>query len=174
MTSRGYALQDADSRDLPEMCEISAAAHQANYGGVIPDGRWKDFWRHYQTTPRNLQRFVEVGTERMRDNSYQTVKAIDPAGEIAGYLSIQHHKTQPSEIRSIFVRPEHQGRGIGSMLMEYTLERYGKNPINLYVVAGNEKAIKLYKNYGFEVINIIPDRTFYGAPLIHMNRGGVA
>ena len=44
-----------------------------------------------------------------------------------------------------------RGQGVGSLLMSFLLEQYGKSPIHLDVVASNTAAIGLYKKFGFVI-----------------------
>ncbi|MGB1318510.1 MAG: GNAT family N-acetyltransferase, partial [Flavobacteriales bacterium] len=54
---------------------------------------------------------------------------------------------------SVFVKPEHQGKGLGRKLMERTLEEAwkmdGLETILIGVSSNNPPAISLYRNLGF-------------------------
>ncbi len=54
------------------------------------------------------------------------------------------------KVGALYVLPEAQGMGIGSMLMEKGLEWHGNNDIYLAVASYNQKAINFYKHFGFE------------------------
>lgn len=56
-------------------------------------------------------------------------------------------------ILNVSVLPEYQNKGIGSKLMQYCIDVYGKENIFLDVISDNKKAIKLYERYGFIKIN---------------------
>ena len=58
-----------------------------------------------------------------------------------------------AEINYICVKNEHQGKKVGSRLLETTLgimEDYGCRDVSLEVNENNEKAINLYKKFLFE------------------------
>lgn len=66
-----------------------------------------------------------------------------------------HHK---GAIKGMFVHPEMAGRGIGTLLLKTALDKIsqieGVIHVTLYVMAGNEAAISLYKKMGFEVYGV--------------------
>lgn len=60
-------------------------------------------------------------------------------------------------INNICIIPEHQHKGLGSLILNYTLERASQNDSNyayLEVRSNNLKAIKLYEKFGFITNNI--------------------
>lgn len=60
------------------------------------------------------------------------------------------------DILSIVVNPKFRRRKIGSNLIDYLISEldYNVETITLEVAVNNEPAINLYKNFGFEIINI--------------------
>lgn len=72
---------------------------------------------------------------------------------VAGRPRIQHN----SEI-SISVSEKYWGIGVGSAVMEELIKFAKENPtiknVSLGVKATNEKAIKLYEKFGFEVVGV--------------------
>ncbi len=63
------------------------------------------------------------------------------------------------ELRKLYIRTSSQGKGIGSLLMEAMLshERLaGGGAVYLDVFADNERALALYRKYGFEVVGTVP------------------
>ena len=73
---------------------------------------------------------------------------------MVGFLKLEKIKIQHKGIIwGMFVKPEMQGRGIGSELMKNTLEKAAQIDhllqINLDVNAENQAAIRLYTNVGF-------------------------
>lgn len=76
--------------------------------------------------------------------------------ETCGYLeySIMYDRM---EIDNIYVMEEYRMMGIASRMMEYVIEIYKKNNldnITLEVRVSNDKAINLYKKYGFRQVSI--------------------
>ena len=57
-----------------------------------------------------------------------------------------------NEIDDLIVAPEYQGRGMGKEILLWALEHISKEPIILHVADWNKRAIRLYENYGFEIV----------------------
>jgi ribosomal protein S18 acetylase RimI-like enzyme len=61
-------------------------------------------------------------------------------------------------IQNVVVSPEAQGRGIGTLLVDKTLQmflQHGINSVGLHVTSTNVAAIKMYHRYGFEITETI-------------------
>lgn len=63
--------------------------------------------------------------------------------EIVGYGAYINQ-----EIRALFVKREHRGRGIGDLLLRHMMSKINSN-VSLYVARSNWPAIKLYQRHGF-------------------------
>lgn len=60
-----------------------------------------------------------------------------------------------AEIDLLFVNIKYQGKGYGKKILEFTINRgleQNAAGVNLNALASNEKALKLYKNIGFKVV----------------------
>lgn len=95
------------------------------------------------------------------------------------YLKVKHKGT----VWSVFVRPEHQGIGLGRKLMEGLLENAfvidGLEQILIGATANNFAAIGLYKNMGFKEYGREPrclkfEGEFYDEVLMVLNRADYA
>jgi ribosomal-protein-alanine N-acetyltransferase len=76
-------------------------------------------------------------------------------GKIIGYLGSTVEEM--SEIQNFCIDESYQGKGYGKMLLEAALEEmisYGSKSVYLEVNEINQKAINLYKKYGFEIDHI--------------------
>ena len=63
-------------------------------------------------------------------------------------------------LQTLGVEPIHQGKGYGSLLMEYMLEKIDStNPLPVFLETSTEINVKFYKRFGFEVVKegIIPE-----------------
>ncbi|EAG3566920.1 N-acetyltransferase [Listeria monocytogenes] len=69
-------------------------------------------------------------------------------------LSLLSHKPVQNEryIDFITVSPNFRGQGIGKMLISHCLETFHDEQITLYVAKNNNRACKLYRALGFQVI----------------------
>ena len=74
-----------------------------------------------------------------------------------------HREFAPDDhcyLETLGVEPNHQGKGYGSLLMEYMLEKIDKsNPLPVYLETSTELNVKFYKRFEFEVMreDIIPE-----------------
>jgi GNAT superfamily N-acetyltransferase len=69
------------------------------------------------------------------------------------------------KIGAMYVLPEAQGKGVGSILMQNALEWHGdKEDIYLLVASYNQNAIDFYKRFGFEQTDtpIVDEGNVYG------------
>lgn len=78
------------------------------------------------------------------------------SGEIAGYFLLMH-AVDESHLLNITVRPELQGQGMGRLLLDkaasLALER-GMASILLEVRPSNQRALQVYRRYGFQQIGL--------------------
>jgi ribosomal protein S18 acetylase RimI-like enzyme len=80
------------------------------------------------------------------------------------------NETQSGEfyIDSLGVSPNHQGKGIGSQLLQFLIEEFvtkNKQTLGLLVEEGNPSARKLYLKLGFKVVGV---KTLVGKTLEHL------
>ena len=87
-------------------------------------------------------------------------KRIKPIEE---YNTKVHREFAPGDhwyLQTLGVEPAHQGKGYGSLLMEYMLEKIdATNPLPVFLETSTEINVKFYKRFGFEVVRegIIPE-----------------
>ena len=76
--------------------------------------------------------------------------------EIVGFVMGYEKEKGLGWIKIIAVDPEYQGQGIGSLLMNFIVEKLISFPkIGLRVRTNNEKAIVFYQNLGFRIESTI-------------------
>ncbi len=87
-------------------------------------------------------------------------KRIKPIEE---YSTIVHREFAPDDhwyLQTLGVEPTHQGKGYGSLLMEYMLDKMDNtNPLPVFLETSTEINVKFYKRFGFGVVRegIIPE-----------------
>jgi len=87
-------------------------------------------------------------------------KRIKPIEEHSGNV---HREFAPGDhwyLQTLGVEPTQQGKGYGSLLMEYMLEKIDNtNPLPVFLETSTEINVKFYKRFGFEVARegIIPE-----------------
>ena len=82
---------------------------------------------------------------------------VKDTNEIIGWVSFQDFYGRPAydgtaEI-SIYLAPEHRGKGLGKQILSHSISECGKLGINTllgYIFAHNEPSLKLFLNAGFE------------------------
>ena len=71
-------------------------------------------------------------------------------GEYKGIIILKI-EDNTAEILDIAVKPEYQGKSIGSMLIDYIFSKFEVNKI---IAETDDDAIGFYKKYGFTVVDI--------------------
>lgn len=127
------ALRDLEWTDLAHLAELEQH--------LFADDAWSEqtWWAELAGRPR-------------RDY----VVATAPEGAIAGYAGLDHGG-EVADVMTVAVAPDHQGRGLGRMLLAELLHRAtarGAEAVLLEVRADNDAARRLYDRAGFEVISV--------------------
>lgn len=91
----------------------------------------------------------------IQDNSFfdegmENVYLLIEQGEIIGSVALKGE-----EIDDLIVNPEYQGQGYGNVLLLWALQNIQTDKVILHVAAWNERAVNLYKKYGFEITETI-------------------
>jgi N-acetylglutamate synthase and related acetyltransferases len=73
------------------------------------------------------------------------IVAVDDRDELIGCGQIKPHGTEILELASIAVYPEHQGKGVGSAVIEHLL---ANNPRPLFLFCESSRG-SLYEKFGF-------------------------
>jgi GNAT superfamily N-acetyltransferase len=130
MTREVTALSETDRKAVFEV--INAAAEM--YEGSIPE--------ESDTTPYMSMGELEAEMERIQFYG-------DVRDRLAGVIGIQE-RPSVSLIRHLYVRPEHQRRGIGTGLLEAGIERTDSPTVLVGTWAAAEWAVDFYESNGFE------------------------
>lgn len=65
-------------------------------------------------------------------------------------MELRHERSAHWYILAVGVRPEHQGRGLGTALLSPTLARCDREGLPAYLEASSERSAALYEHLGFE------------------------
>ena len=126
------ALADSDRPDI--FAVINAAAEA--YRGVIPADRWKEPYMPEDELAAEIA--AGIAFSGWDDGVLQGVMGVQPVDDVI-------------LIRHAYVRPERQGRGIGTALLE-ALCREAEAPILIGTWAAATWAIRFYQARGFALV----------------------
>ncbi len=100
---------------------------------------------------------VSEQARRVTNTPNERILVAEWDGTIAGFASLTLYAGRRAHAASfgIAVDPEFAGRGIGSELLSAIIDLgeqwYGIKRLELKVLVENERAIRLYKRFGFEI-----------------------
>jgi GNAT superfamily N-acetyltransferase len=80
---------------------------------------------------------------------------VDPAGEVVGTAAVRRLAAEITELKRMWLRPDHRGRGIAARLMDRVLDEariLGGRVLRLDSEARLAAAVRLYRRYGFQEI----------------------
>ncbi|MBO6495571.1 MAG: GNAT family N-acetyltransferase [Roseivirga sp.] len=152
MQSRSYQIKKVSTDELEELRKLSVETFSDTFTE--------------QNNEIQMKAYLEkaFNTDQLRselsnpESFFYFVKEED---KILGYLKLNTKTAQTDqvldsslEIERIYLAQEAQGKGIGKLLMDFSIaEAKRRNLLCLWlgVWEKNEKAIAFYKSYGFEV-----------------------
>jgi ribosomal protein S18 acetylase RimI-like enzyme len=124
--------------------------------GVTEDGAACALWLSVPTGGENHEDGGDGGDGDDEDGYARMREAVDPANErveLIGRLTAGIHPVDRAHefLWMIGVDPAHQGRGLGTALVEHVLERCDREGLPAYLEASNARSRALYERLGFEV-----------------------
>ncbi len=135
------AIRPCRPDEADAILEIVNAGAEA-YRGVIPD----DCWHEPYMSAGDLAREIASGV---------AFWGYEKDGELVGVMGVQPVR-DVALIRHAYVRPAHQGSGVGGALLAQ-LKQQQACPILVGTWAAAAWAIGFYQRHGFELV--APDRT---------------
>jgi CubicO group peptidase (beta-lactamase class C family)/ribosomal protein S18 acetylase RimI-like enzyme len=162
----GARLRAAGASDIPALAEVFVSSWRDGYVGVVAPEVLEAL-----EAARIAEWLAPLVTADATTTS--VVEAAD--GSLLAFCRFGTDRDDPGtgQILGLYVDPAAQRRGLASALLEHaitSLAGQGCSKLALWVFAANERAQRLYRNFGF-----VPDGTgrveqAYGAPEIHMVR----
>lgn len=125
---------DADFQAIETVINEAAQA----YRGVIPD----DCFHEPYMTSAALKTEIDAGVNFW---------GWDESGDLLGVMGIQQVR-DVTLIRHAYVRPAHQGRGIGNELLRF-LKNGATSALLVGTWAAAQWAIKFYERHGFRLVS---------------------
>ncbi len=155
-------VREATENDLASMYVVSIEAHRRAYDTLIPRDNLQRFIDCYTPSTKGRARYSAKMAKRVNDERWQLWVAAR-GDSVVGYTLREWKDKRNVQLRGLFVHPDYFSRGIGRRLFETSLESIGKKTkITFTVLKHNERAKKLYLQYGFKVVGSGED--FFGAP----------
>lgn len=84
-------------------------------------------------------------------NSYSYICCFD-YGKLVGFLNIVSNASSDAYIQDLMVRPEYQGKGIGTELMKMAIDKLKADKIYAISVLFDDKLVEFYKKFGFFIM----------------------
>ena len=116
-------------------------------------------WRCWQETypgfvsPEYLEKLTLQKCEETAFQWPDNILVAKEEGRVIGFVGYGSSREDPGgagEIFALYTLPEFHGKGIGRRLMEAGLEQLKEYSLfRLWVVKGNERAIRFYEKFGF-------------------------
>jgi len=110
-----------------------------------------------------LGRSFDACVRVLRDPSLETYVAVDNDG-VAGFVVVSMRGELAGYIKSVAVREDVRGRGIGTRLIEFAEARIRREHANVFICASsfNLRARQLYQRLGYTVVGELTDYVVRG------------
>jgi ribosomal protein S18 acetylase RimI-like enzyme len=149
--ARATGIRILTVEDIPDVRRIGWETWKATYGAFIPEEDLRVYHdEHYS---------AEALTKRLAQSSTRAYAAL-LGGSVAGYMIMScDEDAGRCNVASIYVLPECQGYGLGSMLMEeaFRVARgAGYDRVWLGVMSENSPTIAWYYSLGFSFVEEAP------------------
>lgn len=147
-------IRPAELADADAIASVHVRAWQEAYRGLVPQpyldgldvGERTALWRSILTG--------EVAVDGIPGPADFVVETPDG---VVGFANVGRFRDQPSnavagELWAMYVDPDQWGSGVGDALMAATLEelrRIGTTVAHLWVLEGNQRAIRFYERHGW-------------------------
>ncbi len=144
MTIRVATVEDAE-----QIAAVHVQSWQGAYRRLLPDDVLNNL---------SIERRIK-GWQSILADPANIVPVYEDDGRVVGFVSygrtrdedLDQNKT--GEIYAIYLLPDRWGQGFGAALMKEglnRLEKQGYQAVSLWVLAGNERAIHFYEQFGFK------------------------
>lgn len=122
------------------------------------DGKGYVHWKSWQETYTGLiepQYITNQTLEKCRDIAHrwpENTLVAELGGKIVGFACYGKTDSGVNEIIAIYLLKEAQGLGLGRKLIDAAFRRLDPNqPVVLWVLKGNDRAIGFYEHYDFRL-----------------------
>ena len=98
---------------------------------------------------------------RERSGALPCIVALDDSGKVVGWACLSKYRDRPaygtSVEDSIYVHPEHQGIGVGSVLLSelvHLADQHGFHATFARIAGENPASVALHSKHGFEMVGV--------------------
>ncbi|WP_161966088.1 GNAT family N-acetyltransferase [Steroidobacter cummioxidans] len=146
-TLAGIQIEPATSRECRAIAEVHVESWQHAYKGLIPD--------QYLASLSVPER--EAMWLRMQEQQPSHLLIARDAGQVVGFVAFGASRDSGApedqgEIWAIYVKPAFWSAGVGRLLCLAALQQLdveGYGAVSLWVIVGNQRAIRFYEHAGF-------------------------
>lgn len=136
------ALRHTSAGEIAELTRRATAATYFADGLSIDEVEFID----------RVVRIAAESVENAANNAHQHLVTAGSGVKLAGFVIATVHSQVSRELDWLMVDPSFHGSGIASPLMRAGMAWLGEDrPMWLNVVRHNERAIRFYRNHGFEI-----------------------
>ncbi len=144
MKARGITINDAEGVfNVQKRTWLSAYPSEKH--GVTREDIEEKFSNKEERIAKGRNKIEEYGEDR-------SGWVVELDGEIVGF-SVAHKSKSRDRIGAVYVLPEHQGRGIGKILLQKALGFLeNSKEVWVEVASYNKNAINFYQKSGFRIV----------------------
>jgi len=119
----------------------------------------------FDLVPRSLE--AQQAWIEAHSGAHPAIVAVDDGmpggvlGRVVGFGSLSPYRSRPAYATtvedSVYVDPDHQGRGVGKLLLEELVRLailHGFHSMMARIVGGHEASIRLHESCGFSLVGI--------------------
>jgi len=108
----------------------------------------------------------------MVSDSFREVYVAQLDDQVIGGVILEMNGAFTGYIKSICVSPEHRGKGIGGLLMEYVEARVYREKPNVFLCVSdfNHEAQRFYASLGYSVVGVLDDYLVSGLGEVLMRK----
>ncbi len=79
-------------------------------------------------------------------------KLIKPITEVHEKMHNKYASGKHWYLQTLGVDPEYQGKGYGTLLMNYMIDKIDQDPLPVFLETSTKKNVKFYKKFGFKAM----------------------
>jgi len=108
MSQRVVTIRGADRSDVPGIADVARQTWTATYAGIIPDEVQRQLLESWYSAPALSRAIASPGAFLVATQ----------AGRVVGFAQFVWRPPESAELARIYVRPERQHVGVGTMLLD--------------------------------------------------------